>query len=591
MAGINILDPDYWKKLLSVGQAAGSPPPSIGVTGNPNLTLQGPPTSPVPSTPTIGAPYGIAAPPSAPYGIAAPPPPPAAPYGIAAPPGPQYPGLKPGGSVQTWLLQDKLNKAGAGIATDGLMGPQTRAAMAKYGLDASGNPVSVTPVQSVPPSGGGGTPVPVPASAPAGSPGGSNDFLAQLVAQLGPAPSMPSFDPAQVAKDQIQLQYGQQEDALKNALAQLGISYDAGVKEQQTYGKEAGDRLTQVFNALASDLNANQGKTQGYYDTAQQGIGSAYDQAAGTLQKTNSDIVNNLLANADRLGIAQGAGTPLSRIEELYAQMAGSNASRKATSLAGLDTDRANQLALGQSQISSSQRQGAQAQTDLAQQVETALAQLGLQNSQQQGNIYQQQASLENNKAADLRNTTAQLANSLYNQQRQSRLDQLAELIQLGTLDTQRQKLAIDSQTAQNSSALDWAKLAETTRADDLQHQLDALKGNQMDTQTALDQAKLDQLNLGPGPTYGNQLQDFLQTPQEGLWGAGGAGPIFQTVVNDLINKANQQAISPAGGKSGVDPFQYALSQSLNFGANSGHPDINIAGLQEAIRRYYTGKP
>src|SRR5204862_1879973 len=46
----------------------------------------------------------------------------------------------------------------------------------------------------------------------------SEDFIKGLLAQLGPAPAMPSFDPAAVAADQIKLQYGAQEDAFKNAL-------------------------------------------------------------------------------------------------------------------------------------------------------------------------------------------------------------------------------------------------------------------------------------------------------------------------------------------------------------------------------------
>jgi len=61
----------------------------------------------------------------------------------ATPTAPTAPVVKPpaGAPNPVMTLQNKLIGLGAKITADGIMGPQTKAAMKEYGLDANGNPV------------------------------------------------------------------------------------------------------------------------------------------------------------------------------------------------------------------------------------------------------------------------------------------------------------------------------------------------------------------------------------------------------------------------------------------------------------------
>jgi hypothetical protein len=64
-----------------------------------------------------------------------------APSAPAATPPKQQQAARPAGPNPVLTLQNKLIGLGAKIKADGIMGPQTQAAMKEYGLDANGNPV------------------------------------------------------------------------------------------------------------------------------------------------------------------------------------------------------------------------------------------------------------------------------------------------------------------------------------------------------------------------------------------------------------------------------------------------------------------
>lgn len=147
------------------------------------------------------APAAVATPVADPTPIVATPLPaaPEAPTQVAAPTPSKPPAgqaAKPTGPNPVLTLQNKLIGLGAKIKADGMMGPQTKAAMKEYGLDANGNPVKDAKT---------GQPV-------------TNDKTANAIIQRGgvnPAEITPDMTSAQQARSNIE---GQRANAhLKNA--------------------------------------------------------------------------------------------------------------------------------------------------------------------------------------------------------------------------------------------------------------------------------------------------------------------------------------------------------------------------------------
>lgn len=472
---------------------------------------------------------------------------------------------------------------------------------------AGNTPVSRT---QGPGGGGGGSPAAGPMGATSsdmgGNGGGGGDYLQQLLAALGPAPAAPQYDPAQLARDTINTQYGSQESALQRAMDAAQALYNQQSQTQTLYGQGADKRLADLYAALKNDLGRGQVATRQNYGQTMSDVGQTYDQAGHSLEQLNSGIVNRLMGSAQQLGIQQGAGSPLERLMQSYQTMAGSNIQNKATSLSGLNTDAANSLALGQMGINSSEKQGATERADMARSVQQALANLGLSNAQSQTEFQGQMADLEGKKASDYRTTLAGLAQSQYEQQRQSRLDQLAELVQLGTLDTQRQYMGIRQQTADQNFQLGLGNLQINQGQLELQRQklqqdyalaTDPAKQaqimaqiQQIGSQIDLNNSRTNYYNQGGAQgskqVHNDSLLQFFASPQQGLWGNEGAGPKFQSALTDpqngLITKAQQDAKLLGG-----DPFTLATARAAEVAKANG---LNLNGLLNAIAIYFRGQ-
>jgi hypothetical protein len=539
-------------------------------------------------------------------------------------------------------LQNKLNSMGAGLRVDGQVGPLTKAAMAKYGVDAYGNVTA--PAAPAPP-----LPAPVaPEPTPEGILGSQNgvdaaasyagpdlsgamaalqgaqgavqqpsSVLDQLTSLLGTAPSLPTMDIPGEANRQIDLKYGGQETALANQLKQLAASFAQGQQEQNLYGQKADTALSSIFSGLQNDLAAGQQRTGGYYDTASQQSGSSYDQAGAALQALNQSIMQQMGGDAQKLGIQEGmtAGgdrSPMARLMGNYQGMAGRNIQNKAISSDALSQNKANSLQLAETQRTGAGRQGAQARADVQSNVQGALAQLGLQNMQNVAGVQQQQTELARQKPLDLQGIISQLTQSQYDQQRQAQQDRLAEMTGLGGLDLKQQEVANSSNKQAQDLQIAMANLmgdqAKATSDYQLKKQSQQLQYNNpldnlykqaqisnMGTTQQLNQGRLqDLLNPQPKPTdatrYENLLQDFYQQPEQGLWGAGGAGPHFQDAVTALIKNADVQTAT--GGAK--DPYQWAVANILDQNTGGAFDlikkyGLNQQGIMDALRIYFKG--
>lgn len=543
----------------------------------------------------------------------------------AAPPPPQ--------PLDPRVLQTQLNQLGAGLKVDGIIGPMTRAAMTKYGMDAFGNLTVPDNSNGLPPAvepndqGQYAPDVQMPQydipgidisgaiqilQGAMGQYQPPTSIMDSLTSLLGKAPDLPQIDINKTANDQINAQYLGKENALAKQLQDLNNIYGQGVNEQQTYGKNADQSLQSIFADLANQLGASKQQMSGIYGQAQGETGKSFDTADQRLAAIKDSITNQLQQSLGSLGIEQAMPGPLSRILENYGNHASQMVNNRAISTDALNRGQANQLGLIQDMIASGQRQGASARSDVAQSVLGALSQLQLANAQGKSDISNQESLLAQQKPLDLANAIASLTQQQYAQQRQAQQDRLAEITGLGNLDLGQQRIAND---AYNSYAGRQQSLAEAMANLDLQAQ----KGNQdaasqmaklqqdYQTQMATLSAKynnpLDDMlkqmqiqNLAartdqigqPTPnwnsTYQDRLQSFLSTPQPGLWGTQ-AGPRFTDEVNSLIQAAANQ---PKVG-SAFDPYNYAVSQA-QVDPNITKLGLNLPGILQALQVYYRGK-
>lgn len=429
-------------------------------------------------------------------------------------------------------------------------------------------------------------------------------IMDQLMQQLGPAVNMPTRDLNKEAQTSIDLKYTPQEDAIKQAMTQLGLNYNQAVGAQQGYGQKADTALKQIYDALQTSMGAGQTRASGYYDQAKGQTGSAYDQAIESLAGLNQGIVNQLGGEASALGIEAGSRDPLARILRNYGSQQGAQITGKANALANLNTSGANTLALGEQQMGSAARQGAQSRSDVATQVLQSLSNLGLANAQSKNEYLNQQTELAKMKPLELQQTLAGLQQAQYEQQRQARQDRLGEMTGLGNLDLGQQRNFLTAQgqnldlkkstasllgqqaTSKNTFNLEQAK---ATNPLDL-----AIKNAQLSNLGLTGQKTTAEINALNNPQarptsttrYADKMQSFLDSPANGLWGSS-AGPNFRGMVQSIVSTADS-AIT-GSGKSVTDPYQYAL-QLIDSSPDVAKYGLNKDGLKKALSLYYTGK-
>lgn len=430
-------------------------------------------------------------------------------------------------------------------------------------------------------------------------------IMDQLSSLLGNGPELPQMDINKEAQNQINSKYLPQEQALQTQGTKLAQQYGQGVNEQQLYGSKADAALQQIFAALANDLGGARDRTAGYYDQAQGQVGGSYDEASQALANLNQGVMGQLRQSAGDLGIEAGLGSPTSRIMQGYQTAQTGNIQNKAISQAGLGTSRANQSALMEDMIGGSARQGATARSDVASQVQAALAQLGLANARGQSDILGQETALARQKPMDLQSAITALTQSQYEQQRQAQADRLAQITGLGDLDIKNQQLQMSGQNQQLDLAKAMADLQgkQATASSDFALKQQAQQGTPLDqllkmmqaqnyqTTSDLNKTRMDQLVNPPvksGTPRPELLTQFLNTPQEGLWGTQ-AGPNFSSIFSgtdpstNIILDAQQQA-----KLTGVDPYTYATS--LVNDPERVPAFLNKQGVMKALQLFFRGQ-
>jgi len=126
---------------------------------------------------------------------------------------------------------------------------------------------------------------------------------------------------AQSAADQLAVTYQPKEASITNTINQLQSTLQSDTQAQQQYGQTADQKIADIGNTLAGQLQGNVGAIGDIYQKGTNQVGAAYDEEAKTLGDVGASVQGNLAAHAKALGQSQALtpdiyGTdPLSRLQ------------------------------------------------------------------------------------------------------------------------------------------------------------------------------------------------------------------------------------------------------------------------------------
>lgn len=262
----------------------------------------------------------------------------------------------------------------------------------------------------------------------------------------------PTSADKQRARDMTQLEYGRQQGGLQRDLDALQMLLNRDVDAQERFGREADSRLEDVYGQLQGQLEGNKQNIQGLYQQGRSEVDRNYSQAQEFLQRANQKLSGGIQDSAQKLGVANsGVGASESNdLAEQLAYLQAHNESARARELSYQGNLGANYGASAQQAIADAGRQGAFQRSGLQRDVQSSIADLQGTAQLERYDILSQLSDLAREQGISERLLTQEMMEGRLDRERQSQLDQLAEMIQRGTLDIQRSRLGLDEQQ------LDW---------------------------------------------------------------------------------------------------------------------------------------
>ena len=357
----------------------------------------------------------------------------------------------------------------------------------------------------------------------------------------------------------INAQYGGQESALNRGLA-----------TQREYQQTGDNRLANIYSVLNQQLEGLSGRTKDLFAGSQDQMSQMFQQSADRQKQAGQQAVDAVSELAKRLGAQDALVDPVSQLQQLITQQTGQLESGRTGALANLQTLGTGMQGTALQAISDAAREGAQQRTDFQTGVGADIS-----------DLLAQLQELGTTKGNALRTTIQDVRNERLDRERQAKLDALAEEIQRGTLDIQRQNLGLDRE---KFSASLMESMMGGNPLDDAKTQAEIDK---IMSEIALNQSKLGQ---GAEPTrYKGQmgLEEWMNQPNPG-WGyknsTGGqsAGPVYRNGIYSLYNQALQQSAA-----TGVPAYNLAIDAASKNAQQLGlDPQMLITGINILFGKY-----
>jgi hypothetical protein len=266
----------------------------------------------------------------------------------------------------------------------------------------------------------------------------------------------------QTAKDQMAIQLAPQEMSIHSTINTIQDFLGRDIQAQQQYGQIADQKIAQVGEQLAGQLQNNVGAIGNIYQAGTQQVGNIYDQGIQATQAAGSTLRDRLSQGANALGQEHAlkadpyGNDPISR---LLAQQAGAE-TRLNTSKAGSQANLA-QLgttlqSIAQKAVGDSQREYAQKRTDVQTDVLKSISNLRINGQQAIMEQLDKYSVLAEVAGPTFRTLIGQAASARSNAERQAIKDQLDTMSTLASIEKMRREEdpnSVDNQIKQATLA------------------------------------------------------------------------------------------------------------------------------------------
>lgn len=242
----------------------------------------------------------------------------------------------------------------------------------------------------------------------------------------------------QRAQDAAQVEYGGKQRALEEAQRQATAQYNRLVDEERTYGQEVDPRVENIYDALQRSLGTNLVENKATYGNAIDQIRDWYDQAHGANQQLNTEAMDRITSDAERLGLEEAlpAGTQRMTEDFLYNQTANRNA--QAGRSANMLELAAKIEALDRNRVGAAGREGGQQRAMLANEIAQTIGDLGLDHYNELSQLRGEIGGLMGDRAAYERNAMDQYKQQDFENLQTSRGNALQEFLSRAGLGLQQ---------------------------------------------------------------------------------------------------------------------------------------------------------
>lgn len=366
-------------------------------------------------------------------------------------------------------------------------------------------------------------------------------------------------------------EFNPQWQQLNRTIQQLNQGRTRDVDMAQRFGNWGRQAIGDTYGNLQQDFIENRAAADAAFAGSGQRIGQAFDQSAQMAEAAKQAAMAQNAGLAASLGVKEATVDPQAQLGSAVSQLLQQQGTERAASQGTLENMRSANYGINTQAISDAGMESALMQDRHMLSASDMLNDILTQYNQQNFDVQGQLSDLEASRGARTSELLNQFRDQSYDRGRQENLDRLAEEIQRGTLDLQRQELGFNREQFGQEMGLNWAQLGLDR---DLGMGQLEIRRQEIDAQLATEQDPLKRQRL--------ILENALL--EQELRGSQGGGTQYGQAGVDAI--LNTQYGPYQQGKSPRDFWQSVLNSANSLAAN----DPRFGGNASAAADYYVGQ-
>lgn len=391
------------------------------------------------------------------------------------------------------------------------------------------------------------------------------------------APAGANPQDVQSTRDQMAMQFAPQENSITHTINTLNQYLQRDTATQQQYGQIADHKIADIGNEVASKLQGNVGAIGDIYKQGGQAVGSAYDEAANTVNQSSQSIMDRIRSSAAQLGQGQAlkadayGNDPISRLMANQATQESRIATGKAGSVSNLATLGTSLQGIAQKAVGDSVQNYAQKRADVATQVLKVIGQLQATTNTSIQDQLQKFSDLAQTEGPAFRTLLTQATQTRNATERQAALDSFSQMAKLTELNQGQQRLDQSNDPNSLDNIIKGQTIAKNQAGLDSQKYSDSGVGNQ-NMMDWLNDLRVNKKVLS-GTQYAG-IQNFINQ------NAATASALNQNPYDYLVGLAQSKA-----GVGGMVP----TPKSSGSKYSDANYNVPLQVLIDALSKRYTG--